>query len=904
MKGRFTDGTSGVIRPNDVELKNADARARDFRENNEWAYRSYIRGTTQAGQNCCEPANGRSQEPLTITDLDPAALAPEGDINYEVHRKSETSAPGIVNPNEPVGVDKGEQKTPPRITRSPSGTGPGNAEGPPSKEAGGDHQSAPRPAPEYFNPGDLFAGHGPGKSEKGNGDNSKADPADDSGKVHEKATDGNIGPKGKKTPQQIEAEEGFGGEKDKELKKGDKEPAPGQAPRKIIIRSGDMDFEVDSFDAAVVVITRLVIQIKGGYVDTVNSKMLDNGKVRGSVVVRVPPDKLDQLILDLRKDLGKFGELKGQRIASLDITKKYTDMESRLRGARTMEERFLKIIRDGKGEIKDLIAAEKELGVWRLIIEEMEGELRYWSNQAALSTLTINVAEKEIQRAAFVTECERVQAGLEVEDVDKALRDAQKAVAEAQGRVTRSEMKQHAAGQYSALLDFEVDPDAAGPLRDRLRQLGTMVRLEINRVQEPEGGGTVPKKDRKVKRGPTQFFVSLINLANIDPREKVTLKVAANDVSASFNKLRAAAVKVKARVAVSQLNEQDPKNVKGQLDFDVRRVDEPAIQAALVDAGAILSRKVDRAPEGVNVTDAKVGFKVELVAAASLAPRETTTLKLAAPDVAGTFRKLRETVKKAKGRFMTEQLNEQDRRNPTAQLDFEIRQADEGPIQADVVASGAVLSRKVDRSPEGDVIPDPRVAFKLELVPATNIAPRELFTLAVEVNDPDATMAMFTSQVKDAGGRVLRPARTQEPDGRITTHAYFDVPLASGGGLFEKFKASGIVRVQDLKTSASAPDGKFALGRLDVTVSNPAPLVGQDEGVWGQIRKGLGTSLAALALSLRFLIVGVLVVLPWLLLLAAFAWLVRWVFLGREGAAVPATATTGPAGGGSTATSG
>ncbi len=85
-----------------------------------------------------------------------------------------------------------------------------------------------------------------------------------------------------------------------------------------------------------------------------------------------------------------------------------------------MEERLLQIIKEGKGEIKDLLEAEKELGVWRTKIEEIEGEIRYYANLASLSTLTITLAEKEIRAAAGVTESERVQAGVEVEDVDKA----------------------------------------------------------------------------------------------------------------------------------------------------------------------------------------------------------------------------------------------------------------------------------------------------------------------------------------------------------------------------------------------------------------------------------------------------------------------------------------------------
>ena len=102
------------------------------------------------------------------------------------------------------------------------------------------------------------------------------------------------------------------GNKEQEAQKSGAPSSAGQSPptpRKIVIRSGDIEFEIQSFDPAVAAISRLVNDIKGGFVDTVNSEKLPNGKVRGSVVVRVPPESLDTLLLDLRKDLGKMGEL-------------------------------------------------------------------------------------------------------------------------------------------------------------------------------------------------------------------------------------------------------------------------------------------------------------------------------------------------------------------------------------------------------------------------------------------------------------------------------------------------------------------------------------------------------------------------------------------------------------------
>jgi hypothetical protein len=448
------------------------------------------------------------------------------------------------------------------------------------------------------------------------------------------------------------------------------EPAPQAVVRKIVIRSGDIDFEIDSFDSAVATVTGLVTKIKDAYISTVNSEKLPNGKVKGSVAVRVPPEALDSLVLDLRKELGKAGELKGQRIGSQDITKQYTDLESRLKAARTMEQRLLEIIKNGKGEIKQLLEAEKELGVWRTKIEEFEGELRYYANQVALSSLTITLAEKEIRAAAGLTENERVQAGIEVEDVEKTYQQAQAAVAEAKGRVTKAELKQLAAGQFNATLNFEVAPEAAGPIRDRLRQLGRVARLEIDRVQTP-AGGTV-QKDAKVTRGDTMFLVQLYNLANVAPRETDTLSVAVPDVPAGYVALQEAVSKAKGRVLTAKLDEQDRQNVTAQYDFEVRRADEGAVQSALAAAGDVVSRNVARAAEGDNVTDAKVLFRTTLVAAARMKPRETTSLAIEVADVDVTARDFGAQVADAKGRAVDAQVTHERSGRVTARLIYDV----------------------------------------------------------------------------------------------------------------------------------------------------------------------------------------------------------------------------------------
>ncbi|HEV8377882.1 MAG TPA: DUF4349 domain-containing protein, partial [Tepidisphaeraceae bacterium] len=289
-------------------------------------------------------------------------------------------------------------------------------------------------------------------------------------------------------------------------------PQPAVAQRKII-RNGEMEFEVDSFDTSFLQISKIVGE-EQGFVSSTNSEKLPNGKVRGTVVVRVPPEHLDTLVLKLRA----LGDLKSQKISAQDVTKVYYDLESELKAARAMEERLLNIIKSGKGEIKDLLAAEKELGVYRSKIEKFEGEIRYYNNLVSFSTLSITSVERDIRKAAFASQTEQVNMGIESEDVEKARTDALKAIDDAKGRVIESNLKKFDAGQLAATITCEVAPDASGPLIDRLRQLGRVARLDIERKQTTSDGAPVAApQGLRVEKKDTRFSISMYNLANIAP---------------------------------------------------------------------------------------------------------------------------------------------------------------------------------------------------------------------------------------------------------------------------------------------------------------------------------------------------------------------------------------------------
>ena len=333
------------------------------------------------------------------------------------------------------------------------------------------------------------------------------------------------------------------------------------AMQRRIIRNGEMEFEVEGFDSAYMQIGKIVAE-EGGFIATTDSQKLPNGKMKGTIVLRVAPERLDVLILKLRA----LGDLKNQKIAAQDITKQYTDLESALKAARAMETRLLEMIKSGQGQIKDLLAAEKELGIWREKIEQTEGEIRYYNSLISLSTLSVTLWEKDIKTPTYAAETEQRNIGIEAEDVEKAYAGAQTAIAEAKGRIVESELKKYEAGQLAAKLVCEVNPDNAGPLTDRLKQIGKMARLDIERKQTTQGGTGAPA-GIKLDRKDTRFLISLYNLANVAPRQTTNLNLACRNVEEAYRQILARVEKAGGRVVSSNLNRPKAEQTTGTISF-------------------------------------------------------------------------------------------------------------------------------------------------------------------------------------------------------------------------------------------------------------------------------------------------------------------------------------------------
>ena len=101
------------------------------------------------------------------------------------------------------------------------------------------------------------------------------------------------------------------------------------------------------------------------------------------------------------------------------------------------------------------------------------------------------------------------------------------------------------------LRSADVGPDAAGPLIDRLKQLGKVARFEVQRKQTTPDGTTQPAPGARLERAETRIHLSLYNLANVAPRQTTNLNLAAVDAEAAYRAITARVEKAGGRVVTA-----------------------------------------------------------------------------------------------------------------------------------------------------------------------------------------------------------------------------------------------------------------------------------------------------------------------------------------------------------------
>jgi hypothetical protein len=298
-----------------------------------------------------------------------------------------------------------------------------------------------------------------------------------------------------------------------------------------LIRNASVEIEVKAFDDAARKVTDLA-NAAGGYVATQNSSRLPNGKMTGTLVVKVPPAALDGFLTQLRG----LGEVRNQTLGSEDVTKAYFDTDARLRNARRMEDGLLALLKNTKGRVSDLLQVERELGRVRGEIEEMQGQLKLWDALVSYATVTVRLSEKNLDEAAAYRMSRLDTLLLASADVEKTFQRANAIAAAAKAQVVQSNVSRDISGQASAVLVLLLDPVTADATIAQLEGVAHVLNYH-SATERVARGGSTDAANARVERDRVQLTVSIAS-QDQTPAQRTQLRIETPQVENAAAALR------------------------------------------------------------------------------------------------------------------------------------------------------------------------------------------------------------------------------------------------------------------------------------------------------------------------------------------------------------------------------
>ena len=167
---------------------------------------------------------------------------------------------------------------------------------------------------------------------------------------------------------------------------------------RLVIQNVDMSIVVTDPKGRMSEIGDLAVEM-GGFVVSSNLYQSSYGPnnievPEGNINIRVPSERLDEALENIKEGAV---DINYENRSGEDGTSQYVDLDSRLKVLRTTEENFLEIL-DNAETTEDTLAVYSQLQQIQTEIEVIEGQMKYYRESAALSSVRITlIAEEKVK---------------------------------------------------------------------------------------------------------------------------------------------------------------------------------------------------------------------------------------------------------------------------------------------------------------------------------------------------------------------------------------------------------------------------------------------------------------------------------------------------------------------------
>ena len=364
-------------------------------------------------------------------------------------------------------------------------------------------------------------------------------------------------------------------------------PAAPTDSRKLI-RNAQLDLQVVNYEEAVQRLTTFATE-EHGYVATQNSAKSPNGKLQGTVVIKVLPESLDRFLQKART----LGELKNQTLGTEDVTKTYFDTDARLRNAKRMEERLLQMLQTKTGKVSDLLQVEKELGRVREQIEQMQGELKYYDALVQYATVTISLAEKDLNEPAAFLLKETANLSLFSSDVEKTFAEVKSALQNAKAQIVQSTLERDNSGQATARMTLLLAPEESDATIARIKAMGRVQNFNVQTERVAQNGSGM-SETAKVERDKVKLNLVISRTGEEPAVQQTSLRILTSSVADKVARLKADVAKADGELRSSTFSRDPNGQEVANLTFWVSMKNYAALVSSFDQLGEVKDLSVQR----------------------------------------------------------------------------------------------------------------------------------------------------------------------------------------------------------------------------------------------------------------------------------------------------------------------
>lgn len=156
-----------------------------------------------------------------------------------------------------------------------------------------------------------------------------------------------------------------------------------------IIKTGYITIEVTNVTGSVDLLRNLVIT-KGGYLSSSSVSEGYNGRLSGTVVLRIPQTEFENALAGVKA----IGTVKSVSTQGEDVTEEYIDIQAQKTSYQNQLAQYNEIMKKAV-KVSDVIEIQQQIDRVQTELNRLEGRLKYLNSRIDMSTITVTLQEPE-----------------------------------------------------------------------------------------------------------------------------------------------------------------------------------------------------------------------------------------------------------------------------------------------------------------------------------------------------------------------------------------------------------------------------------------------------------------------------------------------------------------------------